>query len=285
MKSILPIPCHSHNDYWRQRPLYSAIGSGCISIEADVWDIGTDLFVAHELDEVVRDRTLQSLYLKPLVGVLDHMNRKWALRSPPRGIFHQHPDQTLVLVVDFKRPEVWPILQQQLQTLREKGYLTYWNGTDRTSRPITVVASGVAPFDLLVQNTTYRDVFYDAPLDRLGDCTGLDCLLHQSKNQTQPPKYNISNSYYASSSLSHAVGSLVGFAFTEAQIKLLQQQIYDARERGLIPRYWGTPRWPRSLRDGVWSVLMQAGVGVLDVDDLRAARKGHWGSWPQRSRQ
>jgi hypothetical protein len=44
-----------------------------------VWDIGTDLFVAHELDEVVRDRTLQSFYLTPLVGVLDHMNCKWTL--------------------------------------------------------------------------------------------------------------------------------------------------------------------------------------------------------------
>lgn len=285
MKSVLPIPCHSHNDYWRQRPLYSAIGSGCIGVEADVWDIGNDLFVAHDLAEVARERTLESMYIKPLVGILGQMNRKWALRSSPRGVFHQDPDQTLVLLVDFKRPEVWPILQQQLQSLRERDYLTHWNGTERISRPITVVASGDVPFDLLVRNTTYRGIFYDAPLDRLDDCTGIDCHLHASKNQTQSAKYNISNSYYASSSLSHAVGLLKGFAFTEAQTELLQQQIYDARERGLIPRYWGTPRWPRALRDEVWSVLVQAGVGVLNVDDLRAARKGLWGSWPRRSKQ
>ena len=28
---------HSHNDYWRDVPLYSALANGVRSIEADVW--------------------------------------------------------------------------------------------------------------------------------------------------------------------------------------------------------------------------------------------------------
>lgn len=35
--------------------------------------------------------------------------------------------------------------------------------------PITIVATGNAPFDLLLQNSTYRDVFFDAPLDLMVD--------------------------------------------------------------------------------------------------------------------
>lgn len=28
---------HSHNDYWRDTPVYTALSHGVLSIEADVW--------------------------------------------------------------------------------------------------------------------------------------------------------------------------------------------------------------------------------------------------------
>jgi hypothetical protein len=40
---------------------------------------------------------------------------------------------------------------------------------DRVQRSITVVASGAADFDTRVANQTYRNIFYDAPLDDLED--------------------------------------------------------------------------------------------------------------------
>jgi hypothetical protein len=36
---------HSHNDYWRDVPFYSAIASGAISVESDVWLINGTLHV------------------------------------------------------------------------------------------------------------------------------------------------------------------------------------------------------------------------------------------------
>ncbi|KAL8947372.1 MAG: hypothetical protein Q9222_006338 [Ikaeria aurantiellina] len=36
-RDITPIPCHSHNDYWRRVPLYDALAAGCTGVEADVW--------------------------------------------------------------------------------------------------------------------------------------------------------------------------------------------------------------------------------------------------------
>jgi hypothetical protein len=286
MKSVLPIPCHSHNDYWRQRPLYSALGSGCISIEADVWSIGNDLFVAHTMDEVEEDRTLESLYIKPLIELLDHLNRHSRPEEQHKGVFYQNPLQTLVLVVDLKSSESWGLLQKQIEPLREKGYLTFWDGMDRVERAITIVASGTTPFDMLIANETYRDVFYDAPLHALVGCAEVDCSVDEDivmdANRT---RYNTSNSYYASSSLVHALGPLARFALTQSQMKLMQRQVLQARSVGLVPRYYGTPRWPRGLRDEIWSVLLHEDVGVINVDDLRAVRKGIWGSWPQKPLQ
>ena len=42
---VTPIPCHSHNDYWRRVPLYDALRWGCTGVEADVWLFDEDLYV------------------------------------------------------------------------------------------------------------------------------------------------------------------------------------------------------------------------------------------------
>ena len=34
---VSPVMVHSHNDYLRPRPLFSALSVGCASVEADVW--------------------------------------------------------------------------------------------------------------------------------------------------------------------------------------------------------------------------------------------------------
>ena len=75
-RNILPIPCHSHNDYWRRVPLFDAIHAGCTSVEADVWlfkDRSDELFVGHGTASLTPGRTFASLYVNPLVDLLDKM--------------------------------------------------------------------------------------------------------------------------------------------------------------------------------------------------------------------
>ena len=36
IRNATPVPVHSHNDYKRRIPVFEALASGCISIEADV---------------------------------------------------------------------------------------------------------------------------------------------------------------------------------------------------------------------------------------------------------
>ena len=44
-RDVVPIPCHSHNDYWRRVPVFDAIHWGCTGIEADVWLFDDELYV------------------------------------------------------------------------------------------------------------------------------------------------------------------------------------------------------------------------------------------------
>lgn len=288
--SVLPVPCHSHNDYWRRTPLFAALGAGCVSIEADIWRQGTDLYVGHTQLGLRDNATLRNMYLDPLANILRAMN---SLGTPythiedPPGVYYNDPKQTLTLLVDFKTSgvETWSLLHDQLQPLREGGWLTHWNGRDRVERPLTVVVSGAADFDLLVANNTYRDIFYDAPLDALEDESDLQLISnatldHAHADDVQRFKFNPTNSHLASASFHKAVGSVRWARLSNGQVERLRRQIANAKERKLIPRYWGTPRWPRGLRDTIWGFLVQEDVGLLNVDDLRAVRKGHWGLWP-----
>ncbi|THZ33527.1 hypothetical protein D6C90_08295 [Aureobasidium pullulans] len=253
----------------------------------------------HTTLSLTRDATFHSMYLDPLERVLRIMNADSQVGNvstdSKQGVFSLDPGQTLVLLVDLKTSghETYAKLDEQLQSLRDDQWLTHWNGTHRVERPITIVVSGHAPFGLIAANDSYRDIFFDAPLTSLasdGDpaaptpTPGVYAIHDNSPGSgLLRYKYNPSNSWYASSDFKAAGGILSIFAITDPQIRSLAEHMRMAEARGLVPRYWGTPRWPRSLRDQIWEVLLQEGVGILNVDDLRAARKGSWGRWGQRS--
>lgn len=78
--NVVPRQCHSHNDYWRHVPLYEALHYGCTSVEADIWFMDmndedeSDLYVGHSLRSLRHRRTLRSLYIDPLISILDTLN-------------------------------------------------------------------------------------------------------------------------------------------------------------------------------------------------------------------
>lgn len=63
-------PCrlqaYAHNDYENRRPLLNAVESGYSGVEVDYYLVNGQLLVGHDLSQLSRDRTLQSLYLEPL---------------------------------------------------------------------------------------------------------------------------------------------------------------------------------------------------------------------------
>ena len=287
-RDIVPIPCHSHNDYWRRVPLYDALAAGCISVEADVWLLGNDLFVDHSEKSLTKERTLESLYVDPLVSILTDRNvpnqvtaangtSAIANTTQLNGIFEVSPETPLILLVDMKTDgaSTFPAVLEHLEPLRFRGWLTHFNGTAVVPGLITVVGTGNTPFDLLVANATYRDIFYDAPLDELwGD---IPVPIKDYEQLLIAQKYNVENSYYASVSFQEEIGGLWYGMLTPQQVLKIRGQVKGAESRGLKARYWDTPAWPVGRRDHVWDVLMREGVGSLNVDDLEAAKERNWG--------
>ncbi|KAL8671899.1 MAG: hypothetical protein Q9168_003610 [Polycauliona sp. 1 TL-2023] len=171
-RGILPIPCHSHNDYWRRVPLYSAIEAGCISVEADVWLFGQELYVGHSLASLTPNRTLATLYIDSLLQILQKQNPTTRFHPDgnitQHGVFDTEPEQSLTLLIDFKTAgsAIFPYLLSALEPLRSRGYLTYRNGTQTINRPITVIGTGNTPFNLVDSELTnpHHDIFFDAPL-------------------------------------------------------------------------------------------------------------------------
>lgn len=134
--NIMPVPVHSHNDYAQRIPLFEALGSGCISVEADVHLRDGDFLVSHSSSSLGCDSTLRSIYLEALERLL--RMRKSNNKDTRAGIYSQAPQQTLVLLIDHKTagPETFARLYNQLQPLRDLYYLTYWNATGRVMRPV-----------------------------------------------------------------------------------------------------------------------------------------------------
>jgi hypothetical protein len=284
-RDVTPIFCHSHNDYWRRVPLYDALHWGCTGVEADVWLFDDELYVGHNTNALTPNATFRNMYVDPLVKMLDHKNEvgQFAASSDMKnGVFDTEPTQTLVLLVDFKNNgrDIFPVVSKQLAALREKGYLTYFNGNSTIEGAITVVATGNAPFDLITASSTYRDIFFDAPLDLLAQDhpSSISKRGGQGTIGTTPTShFDSTNSYYASVNFGKSIGWLWFGRISNSQLSLIRFQIRGAKARGLKSRYWSTPKWPVGLRNKVWKVLVEEGVGYLNGDDLQGMTRLDWG--------
>jgi hypothetical protein len=272
-QNVVPIPCHSHNDYWRRVPLYDALRWGCTGVEADVWLFDNELLVGHSTHALTPSRTFRSMYIDPLVALLDHQNNQTLSTIPQNGIFPTDPQQTLVLLVDFKNNghDIFPIVSAHLNALRQKGYLTYFNGKETVQGAITVVATGNAPFNLITSNSTYRDIFFDAPLAQMSPLSRSQGHGQGTIGTSPNSTFDSTNSFYASVNFRRAVG-WVWWSLSEKQVEVIRGQVRGAHERGLKARYWSAPKWPIGLRNKVWEILVDEGVDYLNGDDLEGMK-------------
>ena len=297
LHSAQPVPCHSHNDYWRPRPLLDALAVGCSSVEADVWLFDGQLYIGHGLVSVDRNKSLRTMYLEPLLRMLESRATPETAYSPTLGkpeIFDQQPNQTLVLLVEFKNNglEAFQYLNQDLEPFRAKDYLTYHDGEKRVNGPITVVVTGQeAPFHAILDNSTHRDIFFDAPLQNLWQPPRLPLPNFDERTLVMdygsamadglqpaiksPEPYN-ENSFYASASFRSTVGYVWRGHLSSRQMRIIRGQIRGARSRGLKARYWDNPTWPIELRNHIWHVLSKEGADVLSVDDIEGCARASW---------
>lgn len=308
--SVIPRNCHSHNDYWRPYPLFSALAAGCIGVEADIWlsDDGTDLLVGHDRESLSSQRTLKTMYLDPLLEIIEQQNpeHSWGNSTPfdrARGIFNTQLETSVVLLIDVKSDaiETWPLLVKQLEPLRQKQFLTRYDHPEVSPGfitkqeiwpgPVTVVGTGNLDrhtfFDWHHRSYPdymgYHDTFIDAPLSTLLQ----DNTFRRDPSFGPPPPettrtwtessqlWSSDDAYYASTSFKEAIGS-VRFGFSQKQLATVRAHVNVATLSGLKARYWDIPDWPIGYRDYIWRVLTNEGIHVLNVDDLESAARMQW---------
>ena len=200
----------------------------------------------------------------PILDVLKRENptSPFVNETSNNGVFDTDSSQTLYLWVDMKTNGLvtYPAVHKELEPLRSAGYLTIYSKSNGISYgPVTVIGTGNTPLSA-VEAEDPRDVFYDANLPDLNTT-----LTNITSNITP----------IASCDFLEVFGVVEGSAtrtgvFSDAQMALLNAQVKYASDKGIGARYWDTPGWPISTRNKIWATLWEAGVALINVDDLIA---------------
>lgn len=229
---------HSHNDYEHDRPLLDALDQGFCSVEADVYLVDDRLLVAHDRPKVKPERTLEALYLDPLMA---------RVRAHGGRVYRNGPD--FYLLVDFKSEgaATWPVLKRVLG-----GYtnmLTRFTAGSTETNAVTVVVSGDSPRELMAAET----LRYAGVDGRLRDLDG-----------------------EGSRHLVPWISDHWGTRFTwrgsglmpSEERTALRRMVDSAHRSGRKVRFWGG-----ADVEAVWREQFEAGVDLINTDRLAELRR------------
>ena len=154
---------HSHNDYEKEFPYWNAYSNGFGSIEADIFLLNGELYVAHDTVQLKLRRTLDSLYLEPL----EHCVKK------NQGFIFKDTKRQLQLLVDIKT-DAESTLNSLVNKLKE--YPAIIN-----NRSITIVITGNRPApDKFQLYPSY--IFFDGELNKDYPAGALKKIVMMSDN-------------------------------------------------------------------------------------------------------
>ena len=244
---------HAHNDYEHPRPLYDALSQGFMSVEADVFVAPlpaalaallpagaplSELYVAHDPQDIRPERTLRSLYLEPM----------WALFEA-QGEILPGQRQPLQLLIDFKTEAetTWALLAPQLEDYAPM-LSRYADGVVEPGA-VSVVISGNRPTATLAALGT-----------RLAFIAGRLPDLENPQPATLVPL--ISDNWG-----NHFGWRGEGPVPAEDAAKL-ERVLREAHGLGARVRFWATPDAPGPAREALWGVLADAGLEHINTDDL-----------------
>jgi len=237
-----PYPAHAHNDYMHERPLFDALENGFRSIEADVFTLGDSLYVAHNRKDIKPGRTLRELYLAPLMEYI----------SEDRHTIYDSASP-LILLIDIKDDGLttYKLLDRILSDFQ--AILCQVSAQSYEGGSVMVVVSGNRPVEYMMQQTQ-RFAFVDG---RMKDLTEEYSPLLMPLISDRWTKYF----------------SWMGKGdMPEKERTQLRLYVQDALEKGQLIRFWATPDRPGKEREAVWTELLEAGVDLVNTDDLGGLR-------------
>lgn len=227
---------HSHNDYWRPRPLTDALQRGFKSVEADVFLSDGALLVGHDRKELQAGKTLEALYLAPL----QDLARREKQLYQSSGI--------LFLYIDFKT-EGAPLYAQLAPLLRKYENLLVKPGKKKKKGLVQVILTGGYPAEL-VKADKKRLVFLDGKIPDLAQ--GLD-----------PSLYPVVSGNWTSFFKWKGQGTMPA-----EELQKLETWNQQALKSGQLIRFWNVSEKNEEQVKAIWKTLLPYKAMLIGADHL-----------------
>jgi hypothetical protein len=224
---------HAHNDYAHTRPLADALDHGFLSIEVDVHLVDGKLLVAHNRRDVRPERTLEALYLDPLLA---------RVKANGGRVYRDGPELTLMIEFKADGEASYDALVPILARYREM--LSGMRDGKWQPGAVAVVVTGERPIAKIEADKT-RLVGIDG---RIGD-------LDSVKPTHLMPM--ISENWRT-----HFTWRGTG-AMPDKERQFMRSFVERAHAKGRRVRFWATPE---TLE--MWRELDAADVDLINTDDL-----------------
>ena len=235
-----PVPlahAHAHNDYRHGRPLLDALAHGFCSVEADIFLVDGKLLVGHDRGELKPQRNLKALYLDPL---------RERSRANKGRIYRGGPVFTLLIDIKSGGEATYRALAVVLAEY--PGLLSGTRAGKFTERAVVVIISGNRARDVIAADNPRF--------------AGIDGRLADLKSTASPHLLPLISDRWSSHFKWRGEGD-----FAEAERIKLHGIVKQAHARGRRVRFWATPE-----RVALWRELREAGVDLINTDDLPGLR-------------
>jgi hypothetical protein len=230
---------HAHNDYEHARPLLDALDNGFNSVEADIYRVDGELYVGHERSDIRPDRTLERLYLAPLRERIRRNGGRVYPGAPP-----------LLLLIDIKTDSTTTYARLNEVLRRYADIFTIFAGDTVVEGPVIAVVSGERP-ERMMRTAPVRFAAFDGRLPDLMRAEPLPPTFMPLVSESWAKISRWNGSTPAPAALREELDRLVGLA--------------HAQHRRI--RFWGTPD-----NEAAWTLLRDAGVDLINTDDLTGLR-------------
>lgn len=241
---VVPLShAHAHNDYRHERPLLDALAHGFCSVEADIFLVDDDLFVAHDREEIRPERTLRGLYLDPL--------RK-RIRKNDGRVYPNGPEFTLLIDIKTEAVSTYKALDKMLAKYRD--IFTSFEPDGRKGKAVLAIISGHRPLAFM-KSQTVRYAAHDGRLPDLESDAPADLIPLISDRWGR-----------------HFTWRGEGPIPAEERLKL-NEIVQTAHKKGRRVRFWATPDHPSPAREALWRELLAANVDLLNTDDLKGLQQ------------
>ena len=231
------VRAHSHNDYVHARPLLDALDHGFCSIEADIFLVDGRLLVAHDRNKLEDNKSLQSLYLDPLRARAEKYHG---------SIYKKKCEVYLLIDIKTEAETTYRVLHDVLRGYA--GMLTRFESNKTVTNAVTVVISGNRPRKLM-ESEVIRYAACDGLIRDLDAAVPIDLVPLISENWQLHFRWR-------------GVG-----AFPDEERKKLVSIVDKAHIQGRKVRFWSIPNRPE-----FWREIYQAGVDLINADDLSALK-------------